>query len=124
MKELPESPLGELLKLVKPSADAAIAESGGADPTNAAIKLNLFRSKELVMKSHTVKELVQVAFDHAGLDWEKYVKLDPAFIRPAEVDLLIGDPAKAKKQLGWTPKVSFEQLVKMMVDSDIEKLSA
>ena len=75
-------------------------------------------------ETHTVKELVQVAFDHAGLDWEKYVKLDPAFIRPAEVDLLIGDPVKAKKQLGWTPKVSFEQLVKMMVDSDIEKLSA
>ena len=75
-------------------------------------------------ETHTVKELVQVAFDHAGLDWEKYVKLDPAFIRPAEVDLLIGDPAKAKKNLGWTPKVSFEQLVKMMVDSDIERLSA
>jgi GDPmannose 4,6-dehydratase len=75
-------------------------------------------------ETHTVKELVQVAFDHAGLDWEKYVKLDPAFIRPAEVDLLIGDPAKAKKKLGWTPKVSFEQLVKMMVDSDIERLSA
>ena len=75
-------------------------------------------------ETHTVKELVQVAFDHAGLDWEKHVKLDPAFIRPAEVDLLIGDPAKAKKNLGWTPKVSFEQLVKMMVDSDIERLSA
>ncbi len=75
-------------------------------------------------ETHTVKELVQVAFDHAGLDWEKYVKLDPAFIRPAEVDLLIGDPAKAKKNLGWTPKVSFEQLVKMMVDADIERLSA
>jgi len=75
-------------------------------------------------ETHTVKELVQVAFDHAGLDWEKHVKLDPAFIRPAEVDLLIGDPTKAKKKLGWTPKVSFEQLVKMMVDSDIERLSA
>ena len=75
-------------------------------------------------ETHTVKELVQVAFDHAGLEWEKHVKLDPAFIRPAEVDLLIGDPAKAKKKLGWTPKVSFEQLVKMMVDSDIERLSA
>ncbi|MEY4667852.1 MAG: hypothetical protein RL518_551 [Pseudomonadota bacterium] len=75
-------------------------------------------------ETHTVKELVQVAFDHAGLDWEKHVKLDPAFIRPAEVDLLIGDPAKAKKNLGWTPKVSFEQLVKMMVDSDIQRLSA
>ena len=75
-------------------------------------------------ETHTVKELVQVAFDHAGLDWEKHVKLDPAFIRPAEVDLLIGDPAKAKKNLGWAPKVSFPQLVKMMVDSDIERLSA
>jgi GDPmannose 4,6-dehydratase len=75
-------------------------------------------------ETHTVKELVQVAFDHAGLDWEKHVKLDPAFIRPAEVDLLIGDPAKANKKLGWKPKVSFEQLVKMMVDSDIERLSA
>jgi GDPmannose 4,6-dehydratase len=75
-------------------------------------------------ETHTVKELVQVAFDHAGLDWEKHVKLDPAFIRPAEVDLLIGDPTKAKKKLGWSPKVSFEQLVKMMVDSDIERLSA
>ena len=74
-------------------------------------------------ETHTVKELVQVAFDHAGLDWEKYVKLDPSFIRPAEVDLLIGDPAKAKKNLGWAPKVSFEQLVKMMVSSDIERLS-
>lgn len=75
-------------------------------------------------ETRTVKELVQVAFDRAGLDWEKYVKLDPAFIRPAEVDLLIGDPAKAKKQLGWTPKVSFEQMISMMVDSDIARLSA
>jgi GDPmannose 4,6-dehydratase len=75
-------------------------------------------------ETRTVKELVQVAFDRAGLDWEKYVKLDPAFIRPAEVDLLIGDPAKAKKQLGWTPKVTFEQMIGMMVDSDIARLSA
>jgi GDPmannose 4,6-dehydratase len=75
-------------------------------------------------ETRTVKELVQVAFDRAGLDWEQYVKLDPAFIRPAEVDLLIGDPAKAKKQLGWTPKVSFEQMIGMMVDSDIARLSA
>jgi GDPmannose 4,6-dehydratase len=75
-------------------------------------------------ETRTVKELVQVAFDRAGLDWEKYVKLDPAFIRPAEVDLLIGDPAKAKKQLGWKPKVSFEQMIRMMVDSDIARLSS
>jgi GDPmannose 4,6-dehydratase len=75
-------------------------------------------------ETRTVKELVQVAFDRAGLDWEKYVKLDTAFIRPAEVDLLIGDPAKAKKQLGWKPKVSFEQMIHMMVDSDIARLSS
>lgn len=74
-------------------------------------------------ETRTVKELVQVAFDHAGLDWEKHVVLDPAFIRPAEVDLLIGDPAKAKKKLGWSPKVSFEQMIRMMVDSDIARLS-
>jgi GDPmannose 4,6-dehydratase len=75
-------------------------------------------------QTQTVKELVRVAFDHAGLDWEKHVVLDPAFIRPAEVDLLIGDPAKAKKKLGWSPKVSFEQMIRMMVDSDIARLSA
>lgn len=75
-------------------------------------------------ETRTVKELVQVAFEHAGLDWQRYVKLDPAFIRPAEVDLLIGDPAKAKKKLGWSPKVSFEQMIRMMVDSDVARLSA
>jgi GDPmannose 4,6-dehydratase len=75
-------------------------------------------------ETRTVKELVQIAFDRAGLDWEKYVKIDPAFIRPAEVDLLIGDPAKAKKQLGWKPKVSFEEMISMMVDSDIARLSS
>lgn len=75
-------------------------------------------------ETRTVKELVQIAFDHAGMDWEKHVKLDPAFIRPAEVDLLIGDPAKAKKKLGWAPKVSFEQMIRMMVDSDVARLSS
>jgi GDPmannose 4,6-dehydratase len=74
-------------------------------------------------ETRTVKELVQVAFDRVGLDWEKHVVLDPAFLRPAEVDLLIGDPAKAKRQLGWTPKVSFEEMIRMMVDSDLERLS-
>jgi GDPmannose 4,6-dehydratase len=74
-------------------------------------------------ETHTVRELVEVAFERAGLDWEKHVKLDPAFIRPAEVDLLIGDPAKAHKQLGWKPEVTFKQLIHMMVDADIERLS-
>jgi GDPmannose 4,6-dehydratase len=74
-------------------------------------------------ETHTVQELVEVAFERAGLDWQKHVKLDPAFIRPAEVDLLIGDPAKAQKQLGWKPEVNFKELVHMMVDADIERLS-
>lgn len=70
-------------------------------------------------ETHTVRELVEVAFSHVGLNWEDYVQIDPKFIRPAEVDLLIGDPSKAKKVLGWKPKVNFEGLVKMMVDSDM-----
>lgn len=75
-------------------------------------------------ETHTVKKLVEIAFEHAGLEWEKYVKLDAAFLRPAEVDLLVGDPSKAMKQLGWRPKVTFEQMTRMMVDADIERLSA
>ena len=71
-------------------------------------------------ETHTVREFCELAFDAAGLDWEKYVKVDPQFLRPAEVDLLLADATKAKKKLGWTPKVSFKQLVKMMVESDID----
>jgi GDPmannose 4,6-dehydratase len=67
-----------------------------------------------------VKEFCQVAFGHLGLDWEKYVKYDQRYERPAEVELLIGDPAKAKKQLGWEPKVKFKELVKIMIDHDLE----
>jgi GDPmannose 4,6-dehydratase len=74
-------------------------------------------------ETHTVQKLVEVAFGHAGLDWKKFVKQDPAFLRPAEVDLLIGDPAKAKAKLGWQPKVSFEQMIQMMVDADLKRLS-
>jgi GDPmannose 4,6-dehydratase len=73
-------------------------------------------------KSHSVRDLVEVAFAHAGLDWQKHVVLDPKFLRPAEVDLLIGDPSKAKAALGWTPEVDFERLVTMMVDADIRRL--
>ena len=75
-------------------------------------------------ETHTVKELVQLAFDRVGLDWEKYVFIDPRFIRPAEVDLLIGEPAKAKNVLGWVPQTSFQTLVNMMVDADMDRLSA
>ena len=75
-------------------------------------------------KSHSVQELVEVAFARVGLDWRKHVVQDPAFLRPAEVDHLIGDASKAETGLGWTPKVSFEQLVEMMVDADLKRLKA
>jgi GDPmannose 4,6-dehydratase len=71
-------------------------------------------------ETHSVKEFCQVAFARAGLDWEKYVKYDSRYERPAEVELLIGDPAKARKQLGWEPKVKFKELVELMVDHDVE----
>jgi GDPmannose 4,6-dehydratase len=74
-------------------------------------------------ETHTVKELVEVAFGRADLDWTKYVVIDPAFIRPAEVDLLIGSYDYAKKKLGWEPEVSFKELINMMVDADIERHS-
>jgi GDPmannose 4,6-dehydratase len=74
-------------------------------------------------ESHSVRELVEVAFGHVDLDWQKYVRLDPKFLRPAEVDHLIGDAAKAKAALGWRAEVDFPQLVRMMVDADLERLS-
>jgi GDPmannose 4,6-dehydratase len=72
-------------------------------------------------QTHSVRDLVQVAFSHAGLDWQKHVRIDPRYMRPAEVDLLIGDPSKAKAALGWTPQVDFHGLVQMMVDADIAR---
>jgi len=74
-------------------------------------------------ETHTVEELVRTAFDYLNLDWKKHVKIDPRFIRPAEVELLIGDSGKAKKELGWSPKYSFEGLIKMMVDADYKLLT-
>jgi len=73
-------------------------------------------------ETHTVERLVELAFAHVGLDWRDYVKLEERFVRPAEVDLLIGDYDKAKDTLGWTPTVGFEQLIQMMVDADLERL--
>jgi GDPmannose 4,6-dehydratase len=73
-------------------------------------------------ESHSVKEWVQASFECLGMDWEKYVKIDQKFIRPAEVDLLIGDSSKAQKILGWKPKVNFNQLVKIMVEYDYNQL--
>src|SRR5437867_1322993 len=71
---------------------------------------------------HRVRDRCAAAFAHAGLDWQQYVKVDPNFVRPAEVDLLRADASRARKELGWTPNVSFEQLVQMMVDADLERL--
>jgi GDPmannose 4,6-dehydratase len=74
--------------------------------------------------SHSVRDLVEIAFARVGLDWQKHVRTDPRFLRPAEVDHLIGDPTKAKRVLGWTQRVDFKQLVQMMVDADMARLSA
>ena len=73
-------------------------------------------------ETHSIKEFLDVAFTHAGLDWKKHVEIDPRYYRPAEVELLIGDYSKAKKQLGWEPKVKFAELAKLMVDADIKLL--
>jgi GDPmannose 4,6-dehydratase len=71
-----------------------------------------------------VQQLVEVAFARVGLDWRQFVVQDPALLRPAEVDHLIGDASKAAGQLGWSPSVSFEQLIEMMVDADLARLTA
>jgi len=71
--------------------------------------------------NHSVKDLVKIAFQHVGLDWKKYVKVDSKLVRPAEVDILLGDPSYARKKLGWKPEVKFENLIKMMVDADLER---
>src|SRR5258705_1415001 len=72
---------------------------------------------------HTVRDLCAAAFGHVGLEWKKYVKTDPRFVRPAEADTLLADASRARTGLGWMPKVSFEELVKMMVDADMERLA-
>jgi GDPmannose 4,6-dehydratase len=72
---------------------------------------------------HTVRDLCATAFSHVGLDWKKYVKTDPRFVRPAEVDVLLADATRARRELGWEARVSFEELVKMMVDADLERLA-
>jgi GDPmannose 4,6-dehydratase len=70
-----------------------------------------------------VREFLEAAFGYAGLDWQKYVVIDETYFRPAEVDLLIGDPSKARQKLGWQPKTTFKDLVKLMVDADIKMVS-
>jgi len=75
-------------------------------------------------EEHSVREFAEIAFEHAGLDMDKHVVVDPEFLRPAEVDHLVGDPAKARTKLDWEPRVSFRELVEMMVDADVDRLSA
>ena len=74
-------------------------------------------------ETHSVREFLVEAFGHVGLDWQKHVEIDPAYYRPAEVDILIGDYTKARTKLGWTPKTTFKDLVKLMVEADVERLS-
>jgi len=72
-------------------------------------------------ENHSVQELVEIAFERAGLNWKKHVKVDPKLVRPAEVDVLLGDSSMARKKLGWKPKMKFENMIKMMVDADLER---
>ena len=73
-------------------------------------------------ETHTVRHMCEIAFSHVGLDWEKYVKVDPRFYRPAEVHLLLGDSTKVRTKLGWEPEYSFQHLIKLMVDADMERV--
>jgi GDPmannose 4,6-dehydratase len=73
-------------------------------------------------ETHSIREFMDVAFGHVNLDWHNYVEFDPRYLRPAEVDLLVGDPTKAKQKLGWEPSVTFEELVKLMVDADLRAM--
>jgi GDPmannose 4,6-dehydratase len=75
-------------------------------------------------RTHSVRELVEIAFGHVGLDWRAHVVTDPGLLRPAEVDLLVADASKARAELGWAPSVSFEELVRMMVDADVARWEA
>jgi GDPmannose 4,6-dehydratase len=75
-------------------------------------------------ETHSVRQLVEIAFSHVGLEWQSYVRTDPQFVRPAEVDVLLADPTRAREELGWTPTVRFRELVTMMVDEDLKRLQA
>ena len=120
--------LGLATKLSLGNLDAHRDWGFAGDYVNAMhLMLQQDRADDYVIatgKSHAVRDLVQVAFEHVGLEWEKYVELDPKMIRPAEVEHLIGDSTKARTQLNWRPQVSFSGLVKMMVDADLERVAA
>ncbi len=115
--------LGKQKELVLGNLDAKRDWGYAAEYVEAMwLMLQQDQSDDYVMatnETHTVKEFLEHAFGHVGLDWKEFVKYDQKYDRPAEVDLLIGDPAKAKKQLGWEPKVHFKDLVRIMVDADM-----
>jgi GDPmannose 4,6-dehydratase len=118
---------GKLDKLRLGNLDAKRDWGYAADYVEAMwLMLQQDKAEDFVIatgETHTVRECVEIAFDQAGLpDWEKYVEIDEAFLRPAEVDLLIGSPAKAERVLGWKPKTSFEQLMRLMTDADLQLL--
>ena len=73
-------------------------------------------------RTHSIRRLVELAFGAVGLDWQQHVVIDPAFIRPAEVDQLVGDPAKARRALGWEPIVSFEEMIQIMVEAEVKAI--
>ena len=73
---------------------------------------------------HSVREVLEIAFGHLKLNWQSYVKIDPRYYRPAEVDLLVGDSSKAREAIGWKPQTTFTQLIQGMVDADLEKLES
>ena len=73
-------------------------------------------------ETHSIREFLDVAFGYVNLDWQQFVEFDPRYLRPAEVDLLIGDAGRAKEKLGWEPSVTFEELVKIMVDADLRAI--
>jgi GDPmannose 4,6-dehydratase len=120
--------LGLATKLSLGNLDAHRDWGFAGDYVNAMhLMLQQDRADDYVIatgKSHSVRDLVRVAFEHVGLEWEKYVELDPKMIRPAEVEHLIGDSTKARTQLNWRPEVSFSGLVKKMVDADLERVAA
>ena len=80
----------------------------------------MIEKNSITGETHSVREFLEKTFSYLDLDWEKYVEIDPRYFRPAEVDLLLGDASKARQKLGWQPKVTFDGLVKLMTDHDLE----
>ena len=117
--------LGQLTQLKMGNLDANRDWGFAGDFVNAMyLMLQQDTPKDYVIATgtaHTVRELCEIAFRHVGLNYEDYVTIDPQFLRPAEVDHLLGDPTKIRTELGWEPKVSFEEMVAMMVDADLER---